>query len=55
MAGVAAAQARLWGMAASMVCLDARHAKKALDMKVNKTDANDAEGVGTFGACRLVP
>jgi transposase len=32
-------------MAASMVCLDARHAKKALDMKVNKTDANDAEGL----------
>jgi transposase len=28
-----------------MVCLDARHAKKALDMKVNKTDANDAEGL----------
>jgi transposase len=28
-----------------MVCLDARHAKKALDMKVNKTDANDAEGI----------
>ena len=27
-----------------MVCLDARHAKKALDMRVNKTDANDAEG-----------
>ena len=27
-----------------MVCLNARHAKKALDMKVNKTDANDAEG-----------
>jgi hypothetical protein len=26
-----------------MVYLDARHAKKALDMKVNKTDANDAE------------
>jgi transposase len=24
-----------------MVCLDARHAKRALDMKVNKTDAND--------------
>jgi transposase len=23
----------------------ARHAKKALDMKVNKTDANDAEGL----------
>ena len=29
-----------------MVCLHARHAKKALDMKVNKTDANDAEGLG---------
>jgi hypothetical protein len=28
-----------------IVCLDARHAKKALDMKVNKTDANDAEGL----------
>jgi hypothetical protein len=28
-----------------MVCLDPRHAKKALDMKVNKTDANDAEGL----------
>jgi transposase len=28
-----------------VVCLDARHAKKALDMKVNKTDANDAEGL----------
>jgi transposase len=27
-----------------VVCLDARHAKKALDMRVNKTDANDAEG-----------
>ena len=30
-----------------VVCLDARHAKKALDMRVNKTDANDS-------ACRLV-
>src|SRR5215468_3937601 len=28
-----------------MICLDARHAKKALDMKVNKTDANDAKGL----------
>ena len=28
-----------------MVCLDARHAKKALDMKVNKTDSNEAEGM----------
>jgi transposase len=28
-----------------MVCLDARQAKKALDMRVSKTDANDAEGL----------
>jgi len=28
-----------------VICLDARHAKKALDMRVNKTDANDAEGL----------
>jgi transposase len=28
-----------------MVCLDARQAKPALDMKINKTDANDAEGL----------
>jgi transposase len=28
-----------------MVCLDARQAKAALDMKTNKTDANDAEGL----------
>jgi transposase len=28
-----------------VVCLGARHAKKALDMRVNKTDANDAEGL----------
>src|SRR4051812_46132571 len=28
-----------------MVCLDARQAKKVLDMKINKTDANDAEGL----------
>lgn len=28
-----------------MICLDARHAKRALDMKANKTDANDAEGL----------
>ena len=40
-----------------MVCLDARHAKKALDMKVNKTDANDAEGLAHMvraGWCREV-
>ena len=28
-----------------MVCLDARQAKRALDLKLNKTDANDAEGL----------
>jgi transposase len=28
-----------------MVCLDARHAKAALDMRANKSDANDAEGL----------
>jgi hypothetical protein len=28
-----------------VVCLDARHAKKALEMSLNKTDANDAEGL----------
>jgi putative transposase len=28
-----------------MICLDARHAKNTLDIKVNKTDANDAEGL----------
>ena len=28
-----------------MVCLDARHAKRVLDMTVNKTDTNDAEGL----------
>jgi transposase len=28
-----------------MICLDARHAKRALDMRPNKTDANDAEGL----------
>jgi transposase len=27
------------------ICIDARHAKAALSMQVNKTDANDAEGI----------
>jgi transposase len=42
-----------------MVCLDARHAKKVLDMKVNKTDANDGEGAahlvraGWYGEVRV--
>jgi transposase len=28
-----------------MVCMDARQAKAALSCRVNKTDANDAEGL----------
>jgi transposase len=28
-----------------MVCLDARQARAALNMKINKTDDNDAEGL----------
>ncbi len=28
-----------------MICVDARHAKAALSLKVNKTDANDALGL----------
>jgi transposase len=28
-----------------VVCLDARHAKAALSLRLNKTDANDAEGL----------
>jgi transposase len=27
------------------ICIDARHAKAALDMAANKTDANDADGL----------
>ena len=29
----------------NVVCLDARHARAALKMQLNKTDANDAEGL----------
>ncbi|HET7352556.1 MAG TPA: hypothetical protein VFJ11_00725 [Gaiellaceae bacterium] len=28
-----------------VVCIDARHAKAALSLKINKTDANDAYGI----------
>jgi transposase len=48
------------------ICIDARHAKAALDMAANKTDANDADGlaqlaeVGFFRevrarVCRALP
>jgi transposase len=41
------------------ICIDARHAKAALDMAANKTDANDADGlaqlaeVGSFREVRV--
>jgi transposase len=35
----------LRGRALNVVCLDARHARAALKMQVNKTDQNDAEGL----------
>jgi len=30
------------------ICIDARHAKAALDMASNKTDANDADGLAIW-------
>jgi transposase len=42
---------------AAVICVDARHAKAALSLKVNKTDANDAFGlaqimrVGWYRGC----
>ncbi len=42
-----------------VICIDARHAKAALDMAANKTDANDADGlahlaeVGFYRAVRV--
>lgn len=38
---------RLEGLPA--ICIDARHAKAALDMAPNKTDANDADGLAHIG------
>jgi len=31
------------------ICIDARHAKAALDMAPNKTDSNDADGLAHIG------
>jgi transposase len=36
---------RLRAMGLPVVCLDARHAKAALKMQINKTDSNDAHGL----------
>ncbi len=36
---------KLRGMRLPVVCLDARHAKAALKVQINKTDANDALGL----------
>lgn len=58
----------LRGEGVPAICIDARHAKPALDMAANKTDANDADGlahlaevgfyrevrVKGFGACSPV-
>ena len=35
----------LRGRALDVTCLDARHARAALKMQINKTDQNDAEGL----------
>ena len=37
------------------VCIDARHAKAALDTAPNKTDANDADGLALLGPGRFPP
>lgn len=36
-----------------VLCLDARHARAALKMQLNKTDENDAEGLAQIGGSRL--
>lgn len=38
-----------------VICLDARHANAALSMRINKSDQNDAKGVGRNGAHGMVP
>jgi Transposase len=38
-----------------VVCLDARHARGALKMQINKTDQNDAEGLAQIVSHWLVP
>jgi transposase len=36
------------------ICIDARHAKAALNMATNKTDANDADGLGAARGSRVL-
>src|SRR6202011_2489780 len=38
-----------------VVCLDARHARATLKMRINKTDQNDAEGLAQIVRTWLVP
>ena len=38
-----------------VICLDARHARAALSMRVNKTDRNDARGLAELASDGLVP
>ena len=37
-----------------VICIDARHAKAALSMQINKSDRNDAAGIARIHAVRLV-
>jgi transposase len=41
-------------MALPAVCIDARHAKAALDTAPNKTNANDADGLALLGPGRFL-
>ena len=38
-----------------MICLDARHARAALRMQLNKTDRNDTEGLAQIMRAALDP
>lgn len=35
-------------MGVAVICIDARHAQGSLSMRINKSDANDAEGIATL-------
>jgi transposase len=38
-----------------VICLDARHARAALKMQINKNDQNDAEGSAPRSFARIAP